>query len=390
MIEPKDFKKLLHIYKNSCFSDYLKNTNADERISVRKKMISEIKDNITIFKELFFGDNRIILAEELNAINNLTKIYQLIDFDKFNPQLLSILSKKINFSAPNNKISMIELISRISKIESVSSENYELFFYSINFNKFDLSNKKKNDIFLICKSKLRLDDINNLSKFLLHMSYFDETINSRIIALLKQNNKEESLMIKYAELIRHFNVLYDESMQFLMDYKIFRFNKDIRDKIFNAGHYQYYVISTRLDKGLFDIEQDKFSVLEKYYLNEFESRPEWSTKISEDMKNFLYHNVNFSKLKQKQLAVFNDMKQNIDLIRSVLATNDANFINRYLKTVNVIDIKYEREIYQLIGDFKKTNIISQTVLNHLKQIIRRKENLLLLDARRKQVPDDIK
>jgi uncharacterized protein (UPF0371 family) len=125
-------------------------------------------------------------------------------------------------------------------------------------------------------------------------------------------------------------------------------------------------------------------------LNEFESRPEWSTKISEDMKNFLYHNVNFSKLKQKQLAVFNDMKQNIDLIRSVLATNDANFINRYLKTVNVIDIKYEREIYQLIGDFKKTNIISQTVLNHLKQIIRRKENLLLLDARRKQVPDDIK
>jgi hypothetical protein len=132
------------------------------------------------------------------------------------------------------------------------------------------------------------------------MSYFDETINSRIIALLKQNNKEESLMIKYAELIRHFNVLYDESMQFLMDYKIFRFNKDIRDKIFNAGHYQYYVISTRLDKGLFDIEQDKFSVLEKYYLNEFESRPEWSTKISEDMKNFLYHNVNFSKLKQKQ------------------------------------------------------------------------------------------
>jgi hypothetical protein len=84
------------------------------------------------------------------------------------------------------------------------------------------------------------------------------------------------------------------------------------------------------------------------------------------------------------------MKQNIDLIRSVLATNDANFINRYLKTVNVIDIKYEREIYQLIGDFKKTNIISQTVLNHLKQIIRRKENLLLLDARRKQVPDDIK
>ena len=184
---------------------------------------------------------------------------------------------------------------------------------------------------------------------------------------------------------------YISDVDIKLDYDVYVNGKET-DKLFKPReirldrdykYYDYYVISTRLEKQKFEIETEKFDILSKYYIKEFEYRKNWKCPISEDMKEFLYKNVNFFKLDSLRLIVFVKMIQTKDLIKAVLNTNDITFINDYLSKIDKIKNTEFNDIYRLIGTYKRDNNINRKAMNNLRTLTKNKKYLNYLDGRKR-------
>jgi hypothetical protein len=101
------------------------------------------------------------------------------------------------------------------------------------------------------------------------------------------------------------------------------------------------------------------------------------------MKQYLYKNVNMSKLDESRLILFNDLPQRVDIIESVLNTNNDVFINKYLSKINKINVKDIKTVFKLLGEYNRNKGLKKSNKSNLKTLTKNKECLQQLDARRK-------
>lgn len=74
------------------------------------------------------------------------------------------------------------------------------------------------------------------------------------------------------------------------------------------------------------------------------------------------------------------MPQRVDIIESVLNTNNDVFINKYLSKINAKDIK---KVFKLLGEYNRNKGLKKSTKSNLKTLTKSKECLQQLDARRK-------
>ena len=90
-----------------------------------------------------------------------------------------------------------------------------------------------------------------------------------------------------------------------------------------------------------------------------------------------------SKLDESRLILFNDLPQRVDIIESVLNTNNDEFINKHLSKINKIVIKDIKIVFKLLGEYNRNKGLKKTTKSNLKTLTKNKEYLQQLDARRK-------
>lgn len=271
-------------------------------------------------------------------------------------------------------------------MDSISVEEFKKVIYSVNFSKYKFNSSQYNKLLDICKLKLELNNPSNYSKFIEHINYYSQRYDSYYFEIINNGDIEKNT-IKYKNTLIKFDMIFDKGMKYLDDYSrehtVYAFGENIRSKFYDNKYYDYYVISTRLEKQKFEIETEKFDILSKYYIKEFEYRKNWKCPISEDMKEFLYKSVNFSKLDSLRLILFVKMVQTKDLIKAVLNTNDMTFINNYLSKIDKIKNTEFNDIYRLIGTYKRDNNINRKAMNNLRTLTKNKKYLNYLDGRKR-------
>ena len=294
---------------------------------------------------------------------------------------INVLIKQIT-----SKQSIIDLLISLSKNNNITNEMYNNFFYSIRLNEYDFRDSEYLKILEISKTKLELDNVNNYNKFLNYINYYCQKFDDYYLENLKKTDLKTNI-VSYKNYLDKCGKIYTNSMKLLDDYSrdntVFGFSKNIREQFYKNGYYQYYVISTRLNENFYEIEDDKFDNLAERYVSEYEYRKNWKCKVGNNMKQYLYKIVNMSKLDESRLILFNDLPQRVDIIESVLNTNNDVFINKYLSKINKINVKDIKIVFKLLGEYNRNKGLKKSTKSNLKTLTKNKECLQQLDARRK-------
>jgi hypothetical protein len=262
---------------------------------------------------------------------------------------------------------MLEFIEEVSSKEQISFDKFEDFINRINLNQFSKNQISK--LFDVISRKLKFDlNLDKAFSFVNKTNFYNKKIDSFLVDILKIN-EDESLVKKYVKVLNDNSVLFKDSGEFLNSRKTFySLNADIRNKMFEYGYYKYYVVSTRLNEKIFDIEIDKFELLEKVYIDYFESKPDVGFEISDRMKEFLYKNTNIESLSPSQLYVFKNFEQTKDIIKSVIDTDEFEFINNYLRCINKMRRAEMKEIFEIIGKYNIDNQLRKGTLKKIRSI----------------------
>lgn len=365
----------------------IKELDNEQIFCLRKKIVKELGNESLIISDIFMGENYLISGEEINNINNFQTIIKLTNFEKINEDCLN----NYIYVLKNQKISkqsILNLLVIFSKNSNVTNEMYNKFFYSIRLGEYDFKDSEYLKILEISKIKLELDNVNNYNKFLNYINFYCQKFDDYYLENLKKTDLKTNI-IPYKNYIEKCGKIYIDSIKFLDDYSkentVFGFSQNIRDQFYKNGYYQYYVISTWINKQFYEIEGDKFNKLAEIYISEYENRKEWKCKIGNNMKQYLYKNVNMNKLDESGLILFIDLPQRIDIIESVLNTNNDAFINKYLSKITKINAKDIKMIFKLLGEYNRNKGLKKLAKNNLKTLTKNKECLQQLDARRKNL-----
>lgn len=141
----------------------------------------------------------------------------------------------------------------------------------------------------------------------------------------------------YIYICKKYNFVSDEGIDKINDCNTYNIlNEQMRERMFDRKYYYTYIVSTILEKGIFEIEEEKFNQLKEYYVKHFIANKECNYEIGENMKLFLYENVNMTDLNKEQLKRFITLPQKKEIISAVIDTDDNNFINYYLSNINDI------------------------------------------------------
>ena len=313
-------------------------------------------------------------------VSDMDNYFEMIDEDCLN-NYINVLKKQ-----KTSKLSIIDLLISLSKNNNITNEMYNKFFYSIRLNEHDFRDSEYLKILEISKTKLELDNVNNYNKFLNYINYYCQRFDDYYLENLKKTDLKNNI-VSYKNYLDKCGKIYTDGMKLLDDYSrentVFGFSKNIREQFYKNGYYQYYVISTRLNENFYEIEDDKFDNLSERYVSEYEYRKNWKCKVGNNMKQYLYKNVNMSKLDESRLILFNDLPQRVDIIESVLNTNNDVFINKYLSKINKINVKDIKTVFKLLGEYNRNKGLKKSTKSNLKTLTKNKECLQQLDARRK-------
>ncbi len=379
-------KKTYNKHINTYFKYYLpkiKEYENDYKYEIRRNIVKELKNDSIIIKDLFYNENYIISSDEINCIDSFKIIKELTNFEKIDEQYIKALSSKLKTQAISKR-DILDLLKELSKNTNVTNEIYNNFVYSIKLNEYKFTENEYMELFRICKEKMELNKIDNYSKYLNYFNFYCEKLDSYYLELLNESNEEENFK-RYRTFINKTEKVYNKSIIYIVNQKGFYiFKKKIREEIYKLGYYRYYVISTLFDEKTYEIEKDKHDKLSKTYMQVFELTTNWTYKVGENMKMFLYENVNMSNLEEKQLSIFNDLSQRKDIIESVLETNNKTFINKYLKNISKIKQSDIEEVFNLLGEYNRKEKIPTKVKENLKNKTRSVKLKKLLDGRTKQ------
>ena len=363
----------------------IKELDKEKILTLRKKIVKELGNESAIISDIFMGENHLISGEEISYINSFQTIIKLTNFEMIDEDCLNnyinVLKKQ-----KTSKQSIIDLLISLSKNNNITNEMYNNFFYSIRLNEYDFRDSEYLKILEISKTKLELDNVNNYNKFLNYINYYCQKFDDYYLENLKKTDLKTNI-VSYKNYLDKCGKIYTNSMKLLDDYSrdntVFGFSKNIREQFYKNGYYQYYVISTRLNENFYEIEDDKFDNLAERYVSEYEYRKNWKCKVGNNMKQYLYKNVNMSKLDESRLILFNDLPQRVDIIESVLNTNNDVFINKYLSKINKINVKDIKIVFKLLGEYNRNKGLKKSTKSNLKTLTKNKECLQQLDARRK-------
>lgn len=365
-INRKNYIDFVKIYSEIIIPE-LNKVSPDGRQKMREVLILNFNEEIAVFKNLFFGENLLISESEIEQINNFDTLCDLTNFDKIEDTCLPVYANKINDAFPKFKPKMLEFIEEVSSKEQISFDKFEDFINRINLNQFSKNQISK--LFDVISRKLKFDlNLDKAFSFVNKTNFYNKKIDSFLVDILKIN-EDESLVKKYVKVLNDNSVLFKDSGEFLNSRKTFySLNADIRNKMFEYGYYKYYVVSTRLNEKIFDIEIDKFELLEKVYIDYFESKPDVGFEISDRMKEFLYKNTNIESLSPSQLYVFKNFEQTKDIIKSVIDTDEFEFINNYLRCINKMRRAEMKEIFEIIGKYNIDNQLRKGTLKKIRSI----------------------
>lgn len=152
--------------------------------------------------------------------------------------------------------------------------------------------------------------------------------------------------------------------------------------MFDRKHYYTYVVSTILEKGIFEIEEEKLNQLKEYYVKHFIANKECNYKIGENMKLFLFENVNMTDLNKEQLKRFITLPQKREIISAIIDTDDNNFINYYLSNINDISSTDYDEIYEMFSDYYSNNVLIKRTKKNLSKLANTQEQKDIFDKRK--------
>lgn len=376
-----DFTKIIDDY----FVYYLKEIrklDVDVVNKLRPKIAKILGPNSMFLKNLFFSNYSLISEEEIKYINNFDVILNLTNFDVLDEQFIKNIANYINTSKVSKK-SILELIGILSKNENLNNNLYKLFIDSIDFE----NNKFREDeivkIYELSKNKMDLSNFDNFYCFVNHINFYCKRLDNIFLQIMKDTDLESNID-KYRKILNKYGIIYIDGMNLFDKHKRYPFSKKIRDLFFENGFYEYYVVSTKLDEDIFEIEDDKFDVLSSFYIYEFENKTPWKHSVGPKMKEFLFNSkIDWNKLDDNKLSIFSDMNQNIGIIKAVINTNNDQFINNYISKIKSIKKSDINDVFRIVGQYNKTKRLNKKAKRNLKSFTKNADLINLLDARKK-------
>lgn len=276
-----------------------------QKNELRLKLVKLFKDKVTFFKEMFLNENDLVTIEEMRNINDLTIIYEITNENKINDVYIKECMK---YNKYNSKSFIIKFLKNMSNNKSINNEWYKLIYESINYQKYNFTEQEWKRLFNISKVKLGLDNLENFRKYILKTNYYANFLDVHYISLIDSNASEQ--IKDYIYICKKYNFVSDEGIDKINDCNTYNIlNEQMRERMFDRKHYYTYIVSTILEKGIFAIEEEKFNQLKEYYVKHFIANKECNYKIGENMKLFLYENVNMTDLNKEQLKRFITLSQ---------------------------------------------------------------------------------
>lgn len=368
--------------------DSINELDVDERYSLRRQIVSLIKNDTFIIKELFYDDNLLISSEEIDNISDPKILYELIDSNKTNDDFVSQLYDVISkFDNIDNK-TLLKFIEIAAISSGVTESEFRDFFYSFDFKKYNFTEKQYRMLLDFACKKIIFKSPTDFYYFVNMVGYYCQYYDSFYLDLLEDNYGKKEIE-EYASIVDRYKKIYKNGMRFLNNYAIenryFPFCEEICERFYEHKFYNYYVVATYLRNKTFTIEKDRLNILKDYYIFEFEHLNSKVICYDQESIDFLFTNVNFSKLNISALNVFRFHEQNYDLIEAVLNINNSVFVNSYLSTIPSFVHGDEKSVYELLGKYNKEIGLTQSAKRNLKKIVSDESLLYMLDARKFKV-----
>jgi hypothetical protein len=373
------FKRVIETY----FTEKKSSIDAlspDEKKSLRIKLVKLFKSDSIYFKYLFDDNNDIITPEEIKAIVDL-KIVNNLSNNKINEDYILALKSIIKYNT--YKTNIINLLTNLSKNKLVTNEMYKDVFNTIDFKRITISDNDIKAIFKSSLERLDLGKCENLYSFIKKIDHYNLYLDDYYVSIIDSSNKE--FVKNYINVIQTYHLISENGLKVIGECPtIFALNDELLDALYSHKYYYIYVVSKRLKDGQYEIEKDKEEVLHDFYIKEFTNRKEWTSKVTPEMIKFLYDNVDFDILSEKQLDVFNSCEQKAEIIKAVLKNPNFDFVNRYIAKIKNIKKKDRTEIFNLIYNYHINNRLNQNAKKNMKELAgRNSEERDLFDDRRK-------
>lgn len=359
-------------------SDKILSLSLDEKIDLRIQLVTLLKKDSILFEYLFKNDVAIISDEEMRLIDDFNVIKKLTNYFKVDDTYISNIIKYINNST---KTSIIDYLKTISEVNNVSNEMFKKVFSSIDFKKYLLSDRDIKEIYNISKNKLELNKKEKLINFIFSINNYNEFLNNSLIDLLDSNDRDD--VLKYKNVCGKFDYADNQSIDFIKKYKKYIILPErLLQKMYEEKHYSHYVVSNLMLNNKFVIEEDRFEVLKDTYLYIFMKLETWKYKVDEKMVDFLFSNVNFSEVPNDRIRVFEKHIQSLELIQSVISTNNHDIIKQYLNNIEKLNKKEEKDIFIEISNYYKKYGLDYKIRKKISNLTKNINLKNLLDGRK--------
>lgn len=333
----------------SAKKENITNLQPEEKKQLRQRLTKLFGKDSIYFNFMFDENNNIINSNEIKSINDLKVISELTN-SKIDQDYISSIKEIIK--SEKYKSNILDLLGKLSDNSTVSNNMFYEVFYSIDFTKYSLLDSDIKKIFKFSMLKLELSTCDKYKKFLNHLNKYNEFLDDEYVKLLDYNQPD---MIKdYINIIEKYNFISEKGLDLIDKCETkYSLSDNILISMFKKKYYKTYVISRMLNKGIFEYEKEKSEELDIYYIDYFINEKEWNHKINNEMISFLYKNIKFTDLSQKQLKVFVECEQNNDIIDVILSNNDKTFVDDYIKKIKRFKKSDRKEIFEKISKYHK-------------------------------------
>lgn len=334
----------------------------EEKRQLRQKLTKLFGKDSIYFNYMFDEKNDIISLDEIKSIDDLKVVNELTN-NKIDQDYISSIKEIIK--SEKYKSNILDLLSKLSDNSIVSNNMYSEIFYSIDFTKYSLLDSDIKKIFKFSVTKLELGICDEYKRFINHLNKYNNFLDGEFIKILDYNQPD--MIEDYINIITKYNYISEKGLNLIDKCKTkYALSDNILEAMFDKKYYKTYVVSRKLNKGVFEYEKEKSEMLDIYYMDYFLNKKDWNCKIDNEMVKFLYENIKFTDLSQEQLKVFVECEQNNDIIDIILSNNDKMFVDDYIKKIKRFKKSDRKEIFEKISKYHKTNKLSAKSKTNMK------------------------
>jgi len=301
---------------------------------LRLLLVENFQDILNDYLFMFDKDYPYITDKELAFINNVQLGMKLFCVSIATEDNLNETANFFNkaYRTRNDTYDILRFISNF-ELELAYNLFYMLDMHNIQYR--NIAKEKKNHIVELLSETLKLDDSNEILKFMYHTGVLVGELEKVLLEPLKI---DEQLRTDYVDLINKLDKPTTVTINNLINMgNIYGYSQNILTKLYERRAFTTYIASCTRNNNNFSIEDERIEDLWPSYIKILKSETGYTNtkkKMSENIEFIEMLNIkrSYIGLPECSRIYFTKILQDKDILENIM-TYDGDFIEQYLSEI---------------------------------------------------------